>query len=115
MNNPVFDEHIKSLVGENTGLLKEVARLKDELQKEKLLRESAENKYNSLCERCISFYITERDITTDTIQVQTTVPRFMTSDDFTMGISQHLINICNAEREKAIFSKTHLSAYSERR
>ena len=105
------EEQIRSIVDENIELLKQVGKLTDQLSRSEIDRETAERKYNELCERCMSFYVTERDITTDTLFVQVTAPRFMSQDDFNQGISQHLLSACNAERERSIFQDRETVRY----
>ena len=103
------EEQVQELIQTNLKLSEENAKLQERLAMETIRKESAERKYTELCERCISFYVTSKDIVNDTIFVQTTAPRFMTSDDFSVGVVQHLVNLCNAEREKQIFHDMNTS------
>lgn len=107
------EEQVRGLVDENLELLKQVEKLKDQLSRSEISRKTAEDKYNELCKRCMSFYVTERDITTDTLFVQVTAPRFMSQDDFNQGISQHFLSACNAERERSIFNDRELVRYKK--
>ena len=107
------EEQVKDLIRANLELAEENAKLKDQLSKEGLMRESAQKKYDDLCESCIRFYITERDITTDTILAQVNVPRFMPQSDFETGLVQQIITTLKAEREKTIFHDTHTARYKE--
>lgn len=104
------EEQVKEIIETNVklmeakvGLHAHINRLEDELSKEKLLRESAEKKYDDLCASCIRFYVTERDITTDTLFAQVNVPRFMSPSDFETAVIQQMLTILKAEREKTIF------------
>lgn len=110
------EEQVKEIIETNVklmeakiGLHAHINRLEDELSKEKLLREAAQKKYESLCESCIRFYVTERDITMDTLFAQVHVPRFMSSDDFTVGLFKQVESIFKAEREKVIFHDMNTS------
>ena len=112
------EEQVKEIVATNVklmelkaGLHAHISKLEEELSKEKLLRESAEKKYSSLCERCMTLYVTDRDIPTDTMFVQVSAPRFMNNDDFAQGITQHIISACVAEREKTIFHSKNTDWY----
>ena len=105
------EEQIRSIVDENIELLKQVEKLKDQLYRSEISRESAEEKYADLCERCMKLYITDRDITTDAIFVQLNVPRFMNDSDLATGITQHLISSAKAERERYLFSQLNTSRY----
>jgi len=107
------EEQVKDLIQSNLKLAEENTKLKDQFSKEALLRETAEKKYSDLCERCIKFYVTERDITTDTLFVQVNVPRFMPQSDFETGLVQQIISTLKAERERTIFHDTHTSRYKE--
>ena len=98
------EDEVRSLVDENLKHLEEIARLKDQLSQGLIDKECAERKYNELCERCMKLYITERDIVTDAVFVQLNIPRFMTQSDLATGITQHLISLTNAERERHLFN-----------
>lgn len=102
-------DEVRSLVDENLELLKQVERLKDQLSRSEIDRETAARKYDELCERCMNLYITDRDIPMDTIFVQLNVPRFMSESDFTTGITQHLITSAKAERERYLFNQLNTS------
>lgn len=108
------EEEVKALIDENLKLIKELTHTQEELEEESRLRRSAEKNYFNLCERCMKFYITDRDIVEDTIFVQAMAPRFMTKEDFNNGVAMHLINLCVSEREKHIFNATHISNCKER-
>lgn len=99
------EEEVRSLVDENLELLKQVESIKDQLSQSLIDRETAERKYEELCERCMKLYITDRDITTDTLFVQLNVPRFMDDSDLATGITQHLISSAKAERDRYIFNQ----------
>ena len=103
------EEDIRSLIDENLKLIKELTKTQECLEEETRMRKSAEREYNSLCERCMSLYISDRDITTDTVFVQLNVPRFMNDSDLATGITQHLISIAKAERERHIFNSVNMS------
>ena len=98
------EDDVRNLVESNIKHIEEIAKLKDQLSKETRGREIAEKRYSDICERCMRLYITDRDITSDTLFVQVIAPRFMSKDDFNRGITQHLISACTAERDKAIFA-----------
>ena len=103
------EEEVRGLVDENLELMKQMEKIKDQLSRSEISRETAEKKYDELCERCMKLYITDRGITTDTIFVQLNVPRFMTDSDLATGITQHLISSARAERERYIFSQMNTS------
>lgn len=99
------EEQVQGLIADNIELLKQVESLKDQLSQSLISRETAEKKYNELCERCMSLYISDRDITTDTIFVQLNVPRFFNDSDFAVGITQNIISSAKAERDKYLFNQ----------
>ena len=103
------EEQIRSLVNDNLDLTQQVEKLKDQLSRSEIDRETAEKKYNELCERCMKLYITERDVVTDAIFVQLSVPRFMNDSDLATGITQHLITSAKAERERYLFNQMNTS------
>ena len=94
------EEQMQELIKKNLALEQENAKLKDQLGKESFRAEVAEKKYNDLCERCIKFYITERDIVTDTIYAQVTVPRFMIDSELEVALLQSIATMLSKERER---------------
>lgn len=112
------EEQVKELIETNLKLMEEkkefdssIRNLEEALSKEKLLRESAEKKYSSLCERCINFYVTNKEIDVDSLFIQVNAPRFMNRDDFSKGLIQHIISSCVAERDRTIYSDLNTSRY----
>ena len=93
-------EQVKELVQSNLDLIAENTKLTDQMAKATLRAESAEKKYNDLCERCIKFYITDRDIITDTVYAQVTVPRFMINSELEVALLQSIANMLAKERER---------------
>lgn len=79
----------------------EIAELRSKLHKEGLLREEAEKKYQNLCESCIKAYATHKDIITDCLLVQVSVPRFMSAPDFETGIL-HIIKSLSEKRSESV-------------
>ena len=79
------EEEVRSLIDENLKLIKELTQTQESLEEETRLRKSAEQSYRVLCERCMNLYLTDRDITTDTLFVQVNVPRFMNPSDLANG------------------------------
>lgn len=96
------EQEVTKLVQDRLKNLAEIETLKDLLHKEGVARETAVKKYNELCESCIRFYITERQIETDAIFVQVNVPRFMPEEDFETALVESIKSLCLAEREKHI-------------
>lgn len=105
------EEQIQGLINDIVNLSKKVKELEDKLEQEHSSRKWAEERYNDLCERCMSLYISEKNITTDAIFVQLNVPRFMSDSDFATGITQHLISSAKAERDKHIFNSKNTEWY----
>ena len=102
-------EELRSLVEENFTLASELRKTQEKLEEETRLRKSAEEKYFNLCERCMCFYVTNKDIMNDTLLVSVSVPRFMSQDEFTDGLTRRIISACNIEREEAIFQALNTS------
>ena len=103
------EEEVRSLIDENLKLIKELTQTQESLEEETRLRKSAEQSYRVLCERCMNLYLTDRDITTDTLFVQVNVPRFMNPSDLATGITQHIISAVNAERDKHLFNQMNIA------
>ena len=105
------EEEVRSLIDENLKLIKELTHTQECLEEETRLRKSAEQSYRVLCERCMNLYLTDRDITTDTLFVQVNVPRFMNPSDLATGITQHIISSVNAERDRLLFNSKNTDSY----
>lgn len=106
-------EELRSVIEENFNLSSELRKVQEKLEEETRLRKSAEEKYFNLCERCMCFYVTNKDILNDVLLVSVNVPRFMSQDEFTTGLTQHIISACSAEREKTIFHDIYTDRYKK--
>ena len=97
------------LQSQSKSLNAEIVELKSRLRKEGLLREEAEKKYQKLCESCITAYATHKEITTDTVFIQVSAPRFLTATDFENGVIPHILRSLGIERERAEFDSNILT------
>lgn len=95
---------INKLLQEIIDLKKEVAILKSKLSQETMLRESAEEKYKDMCERCINLFLKE-GISIDNIVVEVCAPRFMSRVDFETGVAQAVIALSSVKREEYLITR----------
>lgn len=95
------EAQVSELIQRNLNLAAENVALRDKLSKEALQREEAEKKYQKLCESCTKAYATHKDIITDCLLIQVSVPRFMSAPDFETGIL-HIIKSLSEKRREAV-------------
>ena len=94
------EEQVQSIIDQNLALMAENTYLRNKVDGETARADSAEKKYNELCERCIKFYITDRDISTDTVYAQVTVPRFMIESELEVALMQSIATMLSKERAR---------------
>lgn len=94
------EEQVQDIINQNLALMAENSHLRNNLDEETVRADDAEKKYAELCERCIKFYITDRDITTDTIYASVTVPRFMVESELEVALLQNIATMLSKERAR---------------
>lgn len=108
------EAQVSELIQRNLNLAAENVALRDKLSKEALQREEAEKKYQKLCESCTKAYATHKDIITDCLLIQVSVPRFMSAPDFETGIL-HIIKSLSEKRRSSLHPRADPESERQKR
>lgn len=91
---------VDSILAENVQLKERILCLERRVKEKEREAEEAHNKYAYMAEKCIEVYVSKDGIVRDTITVEAVVPNFMSQEDFSMALNNHIIRMLTAERSK---------------
>lgn len=102
--NEILEENIK-LKNEILSLKESVKEAEAKVELAKREAKEAREKYVSMAERCLQFYVTRDHIDRDTVRAEVVVPAFLAQHDLGEALPGLIIRTIMFERDKLQYEK----------
>jgi cell division septum initiation protein DivIVA len=93
------------IIKDRVKLLEKIERLETEVSRLENSLQTAEQRYADIASRCIQMYVKDGTIKPDSIVVRVDVPAFLSQDDLSVAIMEHIKDAILRERAEKSFER----------